>query len=122
MQQFGWSQDEWDDGEKVDDDIDLQEERAVLSDAAGYKIVTITKDQKKTKEQEHVFAKYVEILFVYLSDLTLYLGSRRAFSKPCQRRKQTTRVTRHNGRFVLISFFSSVCSGRDCELCMQAEV
>jgi hypothetical protein len=39
--------------------VELEEERRVLADPNGYTIIWIDKDQKKNKEQEAVFSKYV---------------------------------------------------------------
>jgi hypothetical protein len=58
--QLGWSEDEYEDGErKQDEDIDLEEERAVLADPAGFRVVWIKKADlsKLSKAHENVFGR-----------------------------------------------------------------
>jgi len=59
LKQLGWTEDEYDDGEKkIDDDIDLQEEKEVYDKPDGFKVITIKKeDAHKTKERLHTFSK-----------------------------------------------------------------
>eukprot|EP01112_Ceratiomyxa_fruticulosa_P018209 TRINITY_DN5781_c0_g2_i1.p1 TRINITY_DN5781_c0_g2~~TRINITY_DN5781_c0_g2_i1.p1 ORF type:complete len:451 (-),score=105.37 TRINITY_DN5781_c0_g2_i1:85-1437(-) len=59
LAQFGWTEDEYDDGERKDDNIDLEVERKVLLDPSGFEIFWLErKDLKKmTKEQENVFSR-----------------------------------------------------------------
>eukprot|EP01117_Protostelium_nocturnum_P012116 TRINITY_DN4441_c0_g2_i1.p1 TRINITY_DN4441_c0_g2~~TRINITY_DN4441_c0_g2_i1.p1 ORF type:complete len:465 (+),score=181.39 TRINITY_DN4441_c0_g2_i1:163-1557(+) len=57
LKKFGWTEDEYEDGEKKEDDIDLQEERKIL-DSGGFQIITIRKeDANKNKEFMNTFAK-----------------------------------------------------------------
>eukprot|EP01116_Phalansterium_solitarium_P023608 TRINITY_DN836_c0_g2_i2.p1 TRINITY_DN836_c0_g2~~TRINITY_DN836_c0_g2_i2.p1 ORF type:complete len:440 (-),score=152.75 TRINITY_DN836_c0_g2_i2:1070-2389(-) len=58
LQRLGWSEDEYDDGEKKDDGTDLAEERAILQLDTGFKIIRITKeDAEQSKEKQAVFAR-----------------------------------------------------------------
>jgi len=55
---LGWNEEEWEDGEKKDDDIDLEEERKILEEDDGFQIIHITKaDANKSKAQLNVFSK-----------------------------------------------------------------
>jgi len=55
---LGWTEEEWEDGEKKDEDIDLEEERKILEDDDGFQIIHITRqDAKKSKERINVFSK-----------------------------------------------------------------
>lgn len=57
ISQFGWTPDEYEEGEKSDSLIDLEEERKVLADPNGFKRFRITRNQKRNKEQEIVWSK-----------------------------------------------------------------
>jgi hypothetical protein len=55
---FGWTTEEYEVGEREPDhDYDLKEELDVYKQENGFKILTLTHDQKLTKEQEAVWAK-----------------------------------------------------------------
>jgi hypothetical protein len=55
---FGWTTEEYEIGEREPDhDYDLKEELEVYKQENGFKILTLTHDQKLTKEQEAVWAK-----------------------------------------------------------------
>lgn len=57
ISQFGWTPDEYEDGEKSDSLIELEEEKQVLADPNGFKTFKITRKQKRNKEQEIVWSK-----------------------------------------------------------------
>lgn len=55
--QFGWTPDEYEDGERQIPDVEIDGEEVVLLDSKGFKIFTITKHQKKTPKEESVWSK-----------------------------------------------------------------
>jgi hypothetical protein len=54
---FGWTPEEYEDGEKVIDDIDLDEEKTILADPNGFKIITLYNNQKFNKQEESAWAR-----------------------------------------------------------------
>eukprot|EP01118_Nematostelium_gracile_P014107 TRINITY_DN5443_c0_g1_i2.p1 TRINITY_DN5443_c0_g1~~TRINITY_DN5443_c0_g1_i2.p1 ORF type:complete len:289 (+),score=102.83 TRINITY_DN5443_c0_g1_i2:389-1255(+) len=55
---LGWTEEEWEDGEKKDEDVELEEEKPILADENGFKIILITrKDAQKSKDHLNVFSK-----------------------------------------------------------------
>lgn len=55
---FGWTEEEYDDGVKQDDDIELEEETDILEKDDGFQIIRITKqDANKSKAHSNVFSK-----------------------------------------------------------------
>jgi aprataxin and PNK-like factor len=65
--QLGWTADEYDAGEKADDDIDLWNEEKKLLDSNSNGIIWLSKDQVKTKDQENVFARVTARFFSTMS-------------------------------------------------------
>jgi len=58
LKQFGWTEDEYDDGIKQDDDIELDEEHKILDDENGFAVIKITKKEaNKSKAHLNVFSK-----------------------------------------------------------------
>lgn len=57
LQEFGWTEDEYDDGERKDDDIEVDEERALLESSGGFGYIKLSKSRKMTAQQEGVFSK-----------------------------------------------------------------
>jgi hypothetical protein len=56
--QLGWTEDEYEDGEKKhDDDIDLDEERAILAKPDGFLIIWIKRDKNLPKSFDNVFSR-----------------------------------------------------------------
>eukprot|EP01111_Echinosteliopsis_oligospora_P017019 TRINITY_DN7246_c0_g1_i1.p1 TRINITY_DN7246_c0_g1~~TRINITY_DN7246_c0_g1_i1.p1 ORF type:complete len:527 (-),score=178.37 TRINITY_DN7246_c0_g1_i1:154-1650(-) len=64
--QYGWSADEYEDGEKKDDDCDLKEEREVLA-KDGFAIISLKKDKLATKEHDNVFSRVCAKFFQTMS-------------------------------------------------------
>lgn len=55
---FGWTEDEYEDGAKQDDDIELEEELSILENENGFKVIELTKeDANKNKVINTVFSK-----------------------------------------------------------------
>ena len=56
--QFGWSEDEYEDGEKAEsNDVDLDEENTILADPDGFKVIWVEKDKYPSKQHENVFSR-----------------------------------------------------------------
>jgi len=55
--QFGWTADEYELGEKEPEQVDLEEEREILKDAEGFKIIQIPANHPPSSAMEVVWAK-----------------------------------------------------------------
>jgi len=56
LQEFGWTEEEYDDGERKPDEVELDEEKAIL-EKGGFGFIKLSKDGKMTSQQEAVFSK-----------------------------------------------------------------
>ena len=76
---FGWTPDEYEEGERAPDDIDLEREKEILKDDNGFKIIELRNGQKMTKEEQNVWDRGTSLLDRYVtrvqSVLTWYLRS-----------------------------------------------
>jgi hypothetical protein len=52
---FGWTPDEYEEGERAPDDIDLEREKDILKNASGFKVFELRNGQKMTKEEQNVW-------------------------------------------------------------------
>jgi len=66
LMQFGWSADEYEDGQKKDDDCDLDEERDILENN-GFAIISIKKGKNLTKAEDNVFSRVCAKFFQTMS-------------------------------------------------------
>jgi PBZ domain len=67
LKRFFWSADEWEDGEKADDDVQLREEREKL-EANAFGLVHITREfADRDKDKAAVFAKVSHLFFSTMS-------------------------------------------------------
>lgn len=56
--QFGWSEDDYEDGVRPErTDVDLDEENAILADPEGFKVIWIKKDEYPSKQHENTFGR-----------------------------------------------------------------
>lgn len=68
LKKLGWTADEYEDGEKKEDDIEVDEERKVYEDEDGFDIITITKEAAaKNKHFQAVFSKVSSMFYETMS-------------------------------------------------------
>lgn len=74
---FGWTPDEYEEGERAPDDIDLEREKDILKDDNGYKVIELRNGQKMNKEEQNVWDRgrfILAIICVFNTD-TIVTGS-----------------------------------------------
>eukprot|EP00029_Vermamoeba_vermiformis_P002703 TRINITY_DN13076_c0_g1_i1.p1 TRINITY_DN13076_c0_g1~~TRINITY_DN13076_c0_g1_i1.p1 ORF type:complete len:476 (+),score=168.73 TRINITY_DN13076_c0_g1_i1:69-1496(+) len=60
---FGWTPDEYEEGERAPDDIDLDREKEILKNDNGFKVIELRNGQKMTKEEQNVWDRVCSKFF-----------------------------------------------------------
>ncbi|KAL6065871.1 Poly(ADPribose) polymerase catalytic domain containing protein, variant 2 [Balamuthia mandrillaris] len=67
LSEFGWTEEQYEDGERRDDTVELDEEHDILQSENGYGIIKLKKGSKMTQQQENCFSKAVSHFYQTMS-------------------------------------------------------
>eukprot|EP01087_Luapelamoeba_hula_P013060 TRINITY_DN3710_c0_g1_i1.p1 TRINITY_DN3710_c0_g1~~TRINITY_DN3710_c0_g1_i1.p1 ORF type:complete len:336 (+),score=63.11 TRINITY_DN3710_c0_g1_i1:506-1513(+) len=57
LKEFDWSEDQYEDGEKPDTSVELDEELAILQSPSGFGIIKLRREDKMNEQKENVFSR-----------------------------------------------------------------